>query len=196
MARYQDDYRDTYRGFPMHPMRHPGNMDPNFRGGEYRGGRMDSGYEGQAAYGRHRYWHAGDLGGYGGFDGRYDAGEGWGDEDGIFHDPFDERGTGREAGVHHPYAREDFPRAGGGVRYDMQYLRDYNAYSPGLRQGRGYDRNYGWAEGAPRREPGQRPYDRDDYQRSANRYGGYSSGGFAQGPRPQQAPRGSHVDRV
>jgi len=197
MARYNEDYRDMYRGFPMHPMRRPDSMDPNHRGGEYRGVRMESGYEGQAAYGRHRYWHAGDLGGYGGFDGRYDAGPGWVDDDGVFRDPFDERGEGREGGVHHAYRPEDFPRGGGGVRYDMGYLRDFNAHSPVLRQGHGYDRNYGWAEGAPPRgERGSRPYDRDHFQRSANRYGGYNSGGFAQGTRPQQAPRGSHVDRV
>ncbi|HEX2094130.1 MAG TPA: hypothetical protein VHG28_17130, partial [Longimicrobiaceae bacterium] len=64
MARYEDDYYGkSYRGFSLRP--EPigeDSLDPNYRGG-YRGMRMQDGYGGQAAYGRYRARHAGDLGG-------------------------------------------------------------------------------------------------------------------------------------
>jgi hypothetical protein len=196
MARYEDDYWDQRKGLPVRPIRRPSNLDPNYHDGEYHGERFDAGYEGQAPYGRHRMWRANDLGRYGGFDGRYDAGEGWVDEDGIWHDPFDERGTGREAGVRRPYGERDFYRSGGGVRRDMGYLKDFNAYSPALRGRHRYDRNFGYAEGSPggpRR--GHTPYDRDHFQNPENRYGGYNSAGFSEGWLPRQANRGSHANR-
>lgn len=195
MARYGNDYWEIRRGFSMRPDRRPGSLDPNYHHGEYYGERMDTAYEGQAPYGRHRYWHAGDLGAHGGFNGRYDAGEGHMDDSGLFRDPFD-RGAGREGGVRHPYYDRDFFRGGGGVHRNVGYLSDYNAGSPALRFGSRYDRSFGHAGGDPGRGPvGEGPYSRDGFTREANLYGGRNTGGFAEGTRPRQAGRGSFVPR-
>lgn len=195
MARYEDDFWEARRGFSMRPRRGPSRLDPNYRDGEYYGERFDAGYPGQARYGRHRMEHANDLGRYGGFDGRYDAGEGYMDEHGIFRDPFDE-GAGHQAGLRHPYSERDFYRSGGGVRRDMGYLEDFNSHSPALHGGNRYDRDFGHAggePGGPRR--GHTPYDRDHFARAENRYGGYNSAGFAEPWLQRQANRGSYVDR-
>lgn len=206
MARYDEDHRwRSYRGFSMRPERMEGeSLDPNYRGGEYQGMRMDKGYAGQAAYGRYRQDHARDLGEYGGYrgmqppqeynprDGTYRRGmprgydrqyEGWGRWQGY--DPTPQRG----------YDRGQRIVQNGGVRPDNRHLQDYNTNSPVFRQGMGgspYDRNYGYAGGEPGGpRPGGGPYDRDHHQRDANRYGGYSSGGFGERYLPNHRPRGA-----
>ncbi|HEV2149104.1 MAG TPA: hypothetical protein VGR37_16980 [Longimicrobiaceae bacterium] len=202
MARYEDDYhRRSYRGFSMRPEPIRGrSLDPNYSGGEYRGMRMGNGYGaheaygGQAEYGRYRLDNADDLGGFGGYDGIEDrnwrlrrdtgtyepvrgAGRGY-DRQYSGPDEFNWRGhdvqlRGRGAGGRQRV--ED-----GGVRADNRYLHQFNENSPAFRHGGAYDRNFGHAEGAPRRSPGDGPYDRDHFRRDANRYGGKSSGGFAE----------------
>jgi hypothetical protein len=210
MANYEDDYHwKSYRGFSMRPEPVRGeSLDPNYRGGDYQGMRMGGGQPNQAAYGRYRLDHAGDLGGNGGFQGyedrewrlrpdtgtyesvpgrvqRYDRGyDPRGEYNWRGYEPPVQGGRGYDRGL----------RGGGrivedgGVQGDNRYLRQYNAASPALRGGQAYDRSYGHAEGAPGRRPGQGPYDRDDYQRSANRYGGYSSGGFGERWLPKNHP--------
>ncbi len=210
MARYEDDYHwRSYRGFSMRPEPVRGeSLDPNYRGGDYQGMRMAGGQPNQAAYGRYRLDHAGDLGGNGGFQGyedrewrlrpdtgtyepvpgrvqRYDRGyDPRGEYNWRGYEPPVQGGRGYDRGL----------RGGGrivedgGVQGDNRYLRQYNAASPALRGGQAYDRSYGHAEGAPGRRPGQGPYDRDVYQRSANRYGGYSSGGFGERWLPNTQP--------
>lgn len=204
MARYEDDYsRRSFRGFSMRPQSVRGDsLDPNYRGGEYHGMRMGGGGPGQAAYGAYRLRNAADLGGSGGFEGtehrewrlREDTGtyEPVRGRGGVRYDrdDRDDRGPLREPvwrGYEVPLhsAGRGYDRGGrvvedGGVRGDNRYLRDYNANSPALRGGHAYDRSYGRAGGEPGRRPGPGPYDRDRFQRDANRYGGYSSGGFGE----------------
>ncbi|HEX2191044.1 MAG TPA: hypothetical protein VHG51_19200 [Longimicrobiaceae bacterium] len=201
MARYEDDdYWRSYGGFSLRPEPVRGDsLDPNYRGGEYRGMRMEQGYPDQAAYGRYRAHHAGDLGGQGGYDGIGDVD--WRRRPDGTYEPV--RGYDRTyRGAPGRYERQGFdpPRAGrgydrghrvvedGGVRGDNRYLHDYNAHSPAFRTGRGYDRSYGHAEGARGDRPGRGPYDRDHFQRDANRYGGYSSGGFGERWLPKHHP--------
>ena len=196
MRDYDRDYRELYRGIPMKPVReHEESLDPNYRGGGYHGMRMQPGRPGQAAYGDYRFEHRDDLGRYGGYDGRYDAGPGRMDEHGIFRDPFD-RDPGRYAGTRWGPRPEDYGREErSGVSRDLRYLRQYNSQSPALRGGRAYDRSYGRAEGEPGRHPGEGTPTRDDYSRESNRYGGRSPEGFSQGWLPRQAPRGSQASR-
>lgn len=202
MARYEDDYyRRSYRGFSLRPEpARDDSLDPNYHGGEYRGMRMGGGDPDQAAYGRYRLEHARDLGGQGGYRGIVDREwrrvPGTGTYEAL-------RGYDRAyRGGPDRYEWRGFeaPRPGGGrdrggevvenggVRGDNRYLHDYNANSPALRSGGAYDRSYGHAEGAPGSRPGEGPYDRDHFQRGANRYGGYSSGGFGEGWLPKHHP--------
>ncbi len=203
-------YDDAYwkRGnFSMRPMRYEeDSADPNYAGGRYHGMRTDAGGRHQAAYGEYRADHARDLGGAGGPQGRYGPGGGGGrvrlGYDGNYHDRFDQfqqhhRGDMRPGGGrggwqgarggHGPVGHEDLIYDGdyrndGGVRPDRQFLRQYNAQSPGLRDGGGYDRSYGWAEG--RNPGGMDPARR--LRPQPNRYGGYSSGGFGEGGGPNR----------
>lgn len=211
MARYEDDFHwRSYRGFSMRPEPVRGeSLDPNYRGGDYRGMRMGGGQPNQAAYGRYRLDHAADLGGSGGFPGIEDRewrlrrdtgtyepvlGRGQGGYDRGYDprggynwrgfDPPAQGGRGYDRGL----------RGGGrivedgGVQGDNRYLRLYNAASPALRGGQAYDRNYGHAGGEPGGRPGRGVYDRDHQQRDANRYGGYSSGGFGERWLPKNHP--------
>lgn len=203
MPRYEDDYRGgSFRGFSMRPEPiERDSMDPNYRGG-YQGMRMNPGAGGQAAYGRYRQLRERDLGGSGGFRGeepptRYDPRTGTYHRGGTGGYDRDYAGA-RERGGWHGY--DPGPRRGydrdarivenGGVRGDNRYLRQYNSESPTLRGGGAYDRGYGRAEGSPGGGPGRGPYDRDMHQRDANRYGGYSSGGFGERWLPGPRPRG------
>jgi hypothetical protein len=205
MARYEDDYHwRSYRGFSMRPEPARGSsLDPNYAGGEYRGMRMEGGGPDQAAYGRWRLDHARDLGGSGGFrgyedrqwrlrgdTGTYEPVRGGAQRYDRDHDP---RGEHAWRGYEVPRSGRGYDRGqrtveDGGVRGDNRYLRQYNAASPALRGGQAYDRSYGHAGGEPGRRPGQGPYDRDDFQRGANRYGGYSSGGFGERWLPKSHP--------
>ncbi|MBV9774580.1 MAG: hypothetical protein JO040_11555 [Gemmatimonadetes bacterium] len=205
MARYdEDNRRRSFRGFSLRPEEIRGeSLDPNYSGGEYRGMRMGQGYEGQAAYGRYRQDHARDLGGNGGYQGRRPPQE-YDPRDGTYRRSlprgYDQqyeswgRWQGYDPGVQRGYDREQRIVENGGVRPDNCYLHDYNANSPVFRQGMGgspYDRSYGYAGGEPGGRPGNGPYDRDHHQRDANRYGGYSSGGFGEGWLPNHRPRGA-----
>ena len=161
MARYVDEYQGIYgRGMD-------GGMDPNYQGGYY-GQRMHAG-RGQAAYGDYRFHHRRELGGNGGFAGRYDREYGYGRE----YEAGRGRGMGR-GGYDAAMLRD-----GGGVRdprYEREYLRDFNAHSPAAR---GYDRGYaaqgGWRQQAGGPATGQREGYRPMY---GNR--GLSSSGYAQ----------------
>lgn len=184
MARFPEDpYR---RGYPMGPeWGELHSMDPNWRGGGYSGQRMDWRH-GQAAYGFHRQTRERDLQGYGGFDGIYDEGPGRYNAEGQYEHPYFHgrmqhpssapmrRGYDYDAGMR--------PREGdGGVRGDARFVRQYNAHSPALRQGGGYDRGYGWAPSGPR-EGGFGPGVRG--RTDERGYAGYNRGGFAPGQGP------------
>ena len=88
----------------------------------------------QAAYGRERLYRQHDLGGHGGFDGRSDLPNGWYDGAGYYHEQYEREGRtippAHSAGWRGPGGPED-----GGVRYDREYLRQYNAHSPSLGPG-------------------------------------------------------------
>jgi hypothetical protein len=197
MARYEDDYgRGSYGGFSMRPEPIRGrSLDPNYSGGEYRGMRMGSGYGeheaygGQAEYGRFRRDHADELGGFGGYAGVENHEWRLRRATGTY-EPVRSAGRGYDRGYSRPGGYDAQLRGteggrqrvveDGGIRGDNRYLHDFNENSPALRHGGAYDRSFGHAEGAPRRRPGESPYDRDRFQRDANRYGGYSSGGFGE----------------
>ena len=152
MARYVDDYQ----GIPGHASA-PRGMDPNYRGG-YRGMRM-GGDPGQGAYGMYRWRHQRDLEGEGGFTGRgspYDAGYRGGPR--RFYD-FETRGGG---GLRNP-------------RYDRDFLRGFNAYSPEYRREEGRERGYG---GDYRAEGG--PIPSHDRYRFGYTNRGLGSGGFSE----------------
>lgn len=182
MKRYDDPYA---RGYPMGPeWGRPHTMDPNWADGEYHGQRMGWGHR-EGAYGYHRQMHQHDLQGYGGFNGIYDEGTGSYNRDGQFEHPYfrgqmQHRSSrpmmhGYDAGMRHV--------ENGGVRHDARFVRQYNANSPGLRTGGGYDRGYGWAPHGPRdgtfTNPGPRGRPTDE-----RGYAGYNRGGFA----PEQRP--------
>lgn len=182
MKRYDDPY---FRGYPMGPeWGRPHPMDPNWHDGEYHGQRMGWDHR-QAGYGFHRRMREQDLQGYGGFDGIYDEGTGSYNAEGQFDHPYFHgrmehprtrpMTLGYDAGMRHV---ED-----GGVRGDASYLRQYNANSPMLRGGGGYDRGFGWAPAGHREggftNPGPRGRPTDE-----RGYAGYNRGGFA----PEQGP--------
>lgn len=179
----EDPYR---RGYPMGPEwgeRHA--MDPNWRDGDYHGQRMEWRH-GEGAYGFHRQTRERDLQGYGGFDGIYDEGPGAYNREGQYEHPFFQgrmshprsAPRGDDAGMQHP-------EAGGGVRGDARFVRQYNAHSPALRQGGGYDRGYGWAPTGPREGDFVNPAMRG--RPDERGYAGYNRGGFA----PQPGPPGT-----
>lgn len=72
MRRYGSDF-DRRPGRPNPPERYGDDLDPNYRAGRYRGERVQRQREWQAPYGQHRWRHADDLGGYGGYPGVYGA---------------------------------------------------------------------------------------------------------------------------
>ena len=195
--RYDGEYGYGLRGYRMDPgwQWDENSSDPNWRGGGYRGQRMDLGpHHERAAYGWYREGHAADLGGHGGFDGRYDLQPGRFDGQGIYHEQAERR-------PHQPWPRYDGdfnPRGEtGGVRGDARYLRQYNAYSPALdpRTGGGPDaRGYGFAPGPD--EP--RMLGRDDardHRLREHSHQGYNTGGFSEGKYPGPGTRQSRPNR-
>jgi hypothetical protein len=83
--RYDDPYRERwpYERAVLRPdwgRAHPD--DPNWRDGRYHGMRT-GGDAWQAPYGRYRMAHRGDLGGWGGYPGRYDRPPGGFDDAGL-----------------------------------------------------------------------------------------------------------------
>jgi hypothetical protein len=172
------------RQLPMTPgWGEPQPLDPNWHDGSYHGLRMRLDPY-RAAYGFHRLHRAHDLGGHGGYDGRYDAGVGEFDRQGLYLDPFDRTEALRAAPGQLPPADEgDAPRhvEDGGVRGDNRYLRQYNASTP--EAARPDDRGYGHApEGGA-----DGTLARDVSEREAN--GGRGGGGTAPGGEPGPDPR-------
>jgi hypothetical protein len=173
--------RDEHlRGFSMEPGWDRNQPDPNWSGGEYHGMRMRPGGR-QAAYGFHRLTHESDLRGYGGFFGLYDEGPGKFDAAGTFHHHRlggARRGTkrllgSRAAGLDDRSRVED-----GGVRADNRYLRQYNAESSMLKDGREQELGYGHAPSGGRdgvlTDSGRRERATDERGKM-----GYNQGGFA-----------------
>ena len=192
MARHGYD-NSEYKGIQQNSMRpdwgRPQPMDPNWSDGHYHGMREEEG-NWQGAYGHYRREHSQDLGGWGGYEGRYRQPPGGFNREGWLQDPFDrvQHGArGRPVDGIRGYDRQMRGDAyNGGVRYDNQYLQQYNRESVAFRTGRGYDRNYGWAPGA--REGGGN----DELRRRELRehsYAGYNRGGFAPGNQPGKPNR-------
>ena len=176
MARYGHDYGK--RGYQMGPgWGWDDHADPNWSGGTYHGMRMSPGQH-QAEYGRYRLHHQYALGGHGGFDGRYDWPDGRFDREGIYHEAHEGRGAPmRPQRVVYDVDYDPRWDRSGGVRYDSEYLRQYNANSPALRGGP--TRSWGYAEGPdapPMPGPGVRGRPTDE-----RGYAGYNTGGFAEG---------------
>jgi hypothetical protein len=206
---YPHEWGVSEREITVAPQPYPGEtLDPNYRGGAYGGMRGQPGFPGQASYGWYRAMHERDLGDSGGFQGRYgpryEFGRGEFDRRGLYHDEFGRerldawehnrdvgmmRGEPMDAGEGGPRAGQGWPRYDadhrgpwdGGVRHDMRFVRQYNAYSPTLE--RGYDRGYGWAE-HPRQGGGA-----GMGPSRGNEYGGRNTGGFSELHRPRQASR-------
>lgn len=161
MARYEHEFMGISGDFERGR-----GMDPNFRGGAYRGMRM-RGSPSQAAYGRYRRTHADELGGEGGFRGQ-SARQGYGDQ--------------YQPGYRQPpvgWRYDDSYRGGGGVhdvRYDREFMRDFNANSP-LFRGEGharesYERDF--------RERGGHPVERDSWPKGRYANRGLSSSGYSE----------------
>ena len=201
MPRYGYDYRE-FRGPP--DARHSYGMrgyqmdagwgwdddggDPNWRGGGYRGMRMEGGGR-QAPYGRERLYRQGDLGGHGGFDGRSDLPNGWYDREGYYHEQYEREGRMVPPQHQAGWRRQAGPGGyDGGVRYDREYLRQYNAHSPALGPG-GPRRSWGMSEGPG--APPMRGRDFRDRPTDERGHAGYNTGGFAEGKFAGPGTRGS-----
>ena len=170
MARYEHEFQ----GISAEPMDSRG-MDPNYRGGRYRGMRMRGGPD-QAAYGWYRWRHADELEDAGGFRGASG--------------PFRRLAAGYDRD-HQGLRMYDWElRQGGGVhdvRYDREFMRDFNADSSlfrdeGRREGR-YGRDY--------RERGGHPVARPDTNRFDYANRGLSGSGYSESwaPRPGRGSR-------
>jgi hypothetical protein len=150
--------------------------DPNWRNGGYQGMRM-RGDGRHAAYGRERLYRQHDLGGHGGFDGRSDLPNGWYDREGYYHEQYEREGRmippAHAAGWREPGGPE-----GGGVRYDREYLRQYNALSSALGPG-GPRRTWGYGDGPG--APPMRGHDTRGRPTDERGHAGYNTGGFAEG---------------
>ena len=185
--RYDHPYRgrEQYERSVLRPdwgRPHPG--DPNWLDGHYHGLRSDGG-RWQGSYDRYRRYHADDLGGWGGYDGRYSRPMGGFRRDGLL--GYDDRRGWRREPPGMPY-REDVDAdpewQGGGVRDDMGYLRQYNSRSPEVRYGHDYRRSFGWAE----RGHFGNPY-HDEGPTREREYGGYNRAGWAPGTGPGPGSR-------
>lgn len=200
MARHPYDHDHGRRGYDRHSFGLRGYQmdpgwawdaggDPNYRGGEYQGNRMRGDGRHIAPYGDHRFYHQHDLGGYGGYDGRYDLPDGWYDAEGYYHEAYEGHGGPPRGRFVPDLPREAGPRMGeGGVRYDREYLRQYNANSPSLRHG-GPDRSWGFSEGPD--APPMRGQDQRHRRTEERRYPGYNEGGYAEGKYPGPGTRQS-----
>jgi hypothetical protein len=76
----------------------------------------------------------------------------------------------------------------GGVRYDREYLRQYNSGSPGLRQG-GPRRSWGFGDAHD--APPMRGRDERGQPTDERGYAGYNRGGFADNGYQGPGTRGS-----
>lgn len=203
--RYDSEYGYGHAGYKMGPGWEwdDRGADPNWQGGGYGGMRMDLGpRQDRPAYGWHREQHQADLGGHGGFDGRYDLPDGWYDADGFYHERYEReagwRGRGRGAMPPERYGRDYGPRhvENGGVRGDAGYLRQYNAHSPTLDPRMGGNpegRGYGFAPGPD--EPRMLGQGGRDERPREHRHQGYNTGGFSEGKYPGPGTRQSRPNR-
>lgn len=197
--RYDSGYRGYDRAyFPRELPMGPGwswddQADPNYRGGEYHGMRMHADGRHTAAYGEQRFYRQGDLGGSGGFDGRYDLPEGRFDREGYYHEAWEGHGAPPEPRWAGRPPRDEGPRMryDGGVRYDIDYLRQYNSASPAL--GHGPHRSWGYAPGPD--APTMRHVDSRGQRTDERGYAGYNRGGFAEGKFPGPGTRDSNPAR-
>jgi hypothetical protein len=172
MARYDEIHYDYELSRREQSDWYVHDLDPNFRGGYYRGDRMRSYDEEQAAYGRYRATHAEDLGGYGGFRG-------------VYADPdFDPLGGASGHAGGRIYESPWRPYDRGYQDHEARYGWDLTPGTAELQQGRGRGRG---RELPPRRGPRELPrgggMDASRELRRGdgfNRYGGYSSGGFSE----------------
>lgn len=186
-GRGYDQHSYGMRGYEMGPgWAWTDDRDPNWRGGTYHGMRMH-GDSRQAAYGHDRFNRQADLGGAGGFDGRYDLPNGFYDGNGYYHEQWEGQTQGAVPGrwLGHPRYDGDIRRVeNGGVQYDREYLRQYNANSPALRHG-GPNRSWGFSAG-PDAPPMRGRHDARDQRTDERGTMGYNTGGFSdngfQGP--------------
>ena len=204
MARHGYD-NGEYKGIQQNSVRpdwgRPHPLDPNWADGHYHGMREEEG-NWQGAYGHYRREHSQELGGWGGYQGRYGQQPGGFNREGWLQDAFDRRPHGAQGRPLNGIRGYDRHMRGdannGGVRYDNQYLQQYNRDSLAFRTGRGYDRSYGWAPGA--REIAH-SYDGNyaDHlrhrQTQEHSYSGYNRGGFTPGTQPQPGSRASKPNR-
>ncbi|HEX8672781.1 MAG TPA: hypothetical protein VF710_12875 [Longimicrobium sp.] len=204
MARHGYDNRE-YKGIQQNSVRpdwgRPHPLDPNWADGHYHGMREDEG-NWQGAYGHYRREHSQELGGWGGYEGRYRQPPGGFNREGWFQDPFDRSphgAQGRPLNGIRGYDRQMRGDANdGGVRYDNQYLQQYNRDSLAFRTGRGYDRSYGWAPGAREIARGSDGNYADHLRHRPTQehsYSGYNRGGFTPGNQPQPGSRASKPNR-
>jgi hypothetical protein len=143
----------------------------------------------QAPYGRERLYRQGDLGGHGGFDGRSDLPNGWYDREGYYHEQYEREGRMVPPQHQAGWRRQAGPGGyDGGVRYDREYLRQYNAHSPALGPG-GPRRSWGMSEGPG--APPMRGRDFRDRPTDERGHAGYNTGGFAEGKFAGPGTRGS-----
>ncbi|HEX9936683.1 MAG TPA: hypothetical protein VGB15_06160 [Longimicrobium sp.] len=184
---YDQQHSYGMRGYQMGPgWAWSDDRDPNWRGGTYQGMRMQ-GDSRQAAYGHDRFHRQADLGGAGGFDGRYDLPNGFYDANGYYHEQWEGQAHGAVPGRWLGHARYDADVRrveNGGVQYDREYLRQYNGNSPALRHG-GPQRSWGFSAG-PDAPPMRGRHDARDQPTDERGYNGYNTGGFSghgyQGP--------------
>lgn len=207
MTRYDDEYGPWTEGKAvLSGTPRARGMDPNFRGGVYRGERMQASQGGQATYGQYRLRHQHSLQGYGGYQGRYGGGGYDREYDRGYRPGHRERRTPRQLGgydggyagygqgARSGYDRELRQGSPGGLRGDAAYLRDFNKNSPTLRGEEGPQgparRASGFADASP--DPRQwRTGGAHRYDEEHDRYGGRSSAGFSEYWLPKQAPRGT-----
>jgi translation initiation factor IF-2 len=175
-------------GMPMGhlPRRSPMGMDPNYRGGRYRGERFREAPD-SAPYGRYRADHGRELGGYGGARGGATGA-------GRLRTAPPARPSGPVAPPL-PRSTEQLRGRGGGRDtpwrgMDRGYDRDFDPRRRGGYRAQGGDPGRG---SGPRRGPGGPPGGRGDgggrldpsrplrYDGGLNRYGGYRGGGFSDG---------------
>jgi len=152
------------------PRRRPMGLDPNYRGGEYRGQRT-GGRDDGAPYGRYRAEHDRELQGAGGYRGRATGA-------GMLRDPGPMRASGPVGGAPRSDVALRGRHDGGGSRYDRSFRggRDGGYGDPGRGSGGRSSGPYR-SGGGPRMMRSYRPprYD-GDFSRGGGARGGFGGG--------------------
>ena len=191
MRRYGYDF-DLRSTSYQHRGESRGRLDPNYRGGQYQGERMQAEREGQATYGQYRFRHRYDLGGFRGVYGtgrtRFLGGpaghengrgiysgeleNGYGGYRGGFSS--NDRGSGG-------YSRDYAPRQSARSGYDQAY-RGQSGGGQNYPRGQGSSHNRGNSfDQTGRASQRDRSLDASRalrYDNGFNTYGGYNTGGF------------------